>query len=119
MKDEIKDLLQYLKNVYESEETSTWLNKLQIKDLLDYITNLQTIEQHYSQVLSENAELQQKYDMVLEDNVKESKRRMELQEENERLKKLIITLQKNIMELDCSDEELELLNSILQGKSDE
>lgn len=41
MKDEIIDLLQYLKNVYESEETSTWLNKLQIKDLLDYITNLQ------------------------------------------------------------------------------
>lgn len=41
-----------------------------------------------------------------------------LREENNKLKKLIITLQKNIMELDCSDEELELLNSILQG-SDE
>lgn len=47
MTDEIKDLLQYLKNVYESEETSTWLNKLQIKDLLDYITNLQEEKDKY------------------------------------------------------------------------
>lgn len=71
-KDEIKDLLQYLKNVYESEETSTWLNKLQIKDLFDYITNLQTIEREYSAILSENAELENKI--------------TNLQEENERLK---------------------------------
>lgn len=45
--DRLKDSLDYEFNLTYSE----------YKQLLDYITNLQTIEQHYSQILSENAEL--------------------------------------------------------------
>ena len=87
MKDEIKDLLQYLKNVYESEETSTWLNKLQIKDLLDYITNLQEQNMKYDQCLTE-----------LTDNYKDLQKELtNLQEENESLKKSITDIvQQNI-----------------------
>lgn len=45
--DRLKNSLDYEFNLTYSEH----------KQLLDYITNLQTIEQHYSQILSENAEL--------------------------------------------------------------
>ena len=38
------------------------LNNYSSKLLLDYITNLQTIEREYSNLLSENAELQQEND---------------------------------------------------------
>ena len=85
MTDEIKDLLQYLKNVYESEETSTWLNKLQIKDLLDYITNLQR-------------EVRANNDLIpyFKNKEKELKKKItNLQEENERLRKELELCKKN------------------------
>ena len=63
MKDEIKEKI---KAYYVAND---------INKILDYITNLQTIEQQYSAILSENAELENKI--------------TNLQEENERLKLVI------------------------------
>ena len=79
MKDEIKEILRIAK---ECDFIDT--NHEETKELLDYITNLQTIEQQYSAVLSENAELENKI--------------TNLQEENERLKELI----------DCDNEEYDI-----------
>ena len=111
------------------------MNKEDIKELQEY--NLKYLEARNNEeifggdytseveleyVKKENQRLQQeldKYKNIVEDLeiVNEEHRLLNgmLREENNKLKKLIITLQKNIMELDCSDEELELLNSILQG----
>lgn len=124
MKDEIKDLLQYLKNVYESEETSTWLNKLQIKDLLDYITNLQNENMKYDQCLTE-----------LTDNYKDLQKELtNLQEENKRLKdirnqaidynKVLCKIYDCGIELSNAETNLCILKdeetiNLLQGKSDE
>lgn len=79
MSDEIKEILDYMKqyveNIYE-HDSEPMLNWKDLKKLLDYITNLQTIEREYSNLLSENAELQQKYDKALSDLVKESHKRI-------------------------------------------
>ena len=72
--------------------------------VLDYITNLQTIEQQYSAILSENAELENKLNqyenpddltlfyMWLDTKAKDKIK--QLQEENERLNKNIIIMEK-------------------------
>ena len=80
MKDEIKEILDI--NIGDDREAYIdYIDKdgkrknyeyIEAEDLLDYITNLQTIEQQYSAILSENAELENKI--------------TNLQEENERLK---------------------------------
>ena len=81
MKDEIKEILEYLKceeEYYDGIEEVVLssdekvIERDDIELLLDYITNLQTIEREYSAILSENAELENKI--------------TNLQEENERLK---------------------------------
>lgn len=66
MKDEIKEILDKLKDndwYEEGDLTGTkWIELRQEETnlLYDYITNLQTIEQQYSAILSENAELENK-----------------------------------------------------------
>ena len=83
MKDEIKEIIEYLKceeEYYDGIEEVVLssdekvIERDDIELLLDYITNLQTIEQQYSSLLSENAELENKI--------------TNLQEENKRLKEL-------------------------------
>jgi hypothetical protein len=34
--------IEYLRKVYQSEETSTWINKLQMKSIVDYADKLQS-----------------------------------------------------------------------------
>ena len=69
MNDEIKEILDNLRHYsfcfdnYDLEKT--WVNKL-----LDYITNLQTIEQQYGAILSENVELENKITNLQEENEK-------------------------------------------------
>lgn len=66
MKDEIKEILDKItdEDWYEEKDlTGTkWIELKQEETnlLYDYITNLQTIEQQYSAILSENAELENK-----------------------------------------------------------
>ena len=90
MSDEIKEILQKIENVANRETASrNALMEMKDKDyqlLLDYITNLQTIEREYSNLLSENAELQQ---------------------ENDRLNNIINELGKNI------NEEIERTNNFI------
>lgn len=59
MKDEIKEILSLL-------NSSSWSNEA--KQIEDYITNLQTIEQQYSAILSENAELENKITNLQKEN---------------------------------------------------
>ncbi len=121
MKEEIKEILKQCDGVVKREIPLLILAPEYTQLLLDYITNLQTIEQQYSAILSENVELEQKYDMALEDNVKESKRRMELQEEKDKYKLRCYKAKKMIFDnyglLDKY--EIEMLEDILDGKSDE
>ena len=106
MKDEIKEILEYLKNydysqVFADEGCDDTPYKLfdenEAKTLLDYITNLEKIEREYSAILSENAELENKITNLqeenkrlecrLEDEYKNYKRAIEyLHEENKELK---------------------------------
>lgn len=79
MKDEIKEILDRLEKIgfyasvpKELAYMTTNITPQECKTVLDYITNLQTIEQQYSAILSENAELENKI--------------TNLQEENQRLK---------------------------------
>ena len=53
--DEVKELLEHIEIL---DNTDYILHSDKAKALLDYITNLQTIEQQYSAILSENAELE-------------------------------------------------------------
>ena len=96
MKDEIKEILdiftKYKDDWYSVEYT---LKPKQCVILYDYITNLQTIEQQYSAILSENVELENKI-TNLQEELEEQKRIEQasldtinnLQEENERLKEI-------------------------------
>lgn len=92
MKDEIKEILEDVKRHLDYVNTtglkSTRDNEM--KAMYDYITNLQIIEQQYSAVLSENAELENKI--------------TNLQEENERLNNIIDELTEDIPHL------LEIIN---------
>lgn len=112
MKDEIKEILDSIQeHLKENEEnfkkgavdsTVYYLYCDNARTLLDYITNLQTIEQQYSAILSENAELQNKLDqyenpddmtlfyMWLDTKAKDKIK--QLQEENERLKEVVENL---------------------------
>jgi len=60
MKDEIKEILEDVKRhldyVEATKQASVRDNEM--KAMYDYTTNLQTIEQQYSAILSENAELE-------------------------------------------------------------
>ena len=73
MNNDIKEILtymmQYVENKYE-HDSEPMLNYKDIKCVLDYITNLQTIEQQYSVILSENAELENKITNLQEENEK-------------------------------------------------
>lgn len=67
MKDEIKEILAILKSrVQNNGYLMIGVNNCKL--LLDYITNLQTIEQQYSALLSENAELENKITNLQEEN---------------------------------------------------
>lgn len=123
MKDEIKDLLQYLKNVYESEETSTWLNKLQIKDLLDYITNLQEENERLKEVVENLTTMTANGDRKQIKNTAQYK----LEIAQDRIDKAIDKMKDIKYDLDIEPWSIyqvkgnvlfDLLN-ILQGKSDE
>lgn len=80
MSDEIKEIFIRMNDLIEHQFDKEYHTKCDlfkdIQGLLDYITNLQTIEREYSNLLSENAELQQKYDKALSDLVKESHKRI-------------------------------------------
>ena len=80
MNDEIKEILE-LQNKIDGIKNDTYTMKyIEWKAILDYITNLQTIEQQYSAILSENAELENKI--------------TNLQEENENLKDYLKIMEK-------------------------
>ena len=71
MKDEIKEILDKPKILMLS--CGNYISLDDYVKLKDYITNLQTIEQQYSAILSENAELQQeleRYKNIIK-NIKE------------------------------------------------
>lgn len=60
MNNDIKKIIDYMKKIADKNEDHLE-SELTHKDcalLLEYITNLQTIEQQYSAILSENAELE-------------------------------------------------------------
>lgn len=70
MKDEIKEILDNLKF---TNNDVMWCDKITLDAeeshlLLDYITNLQTIEQQYGAILSENAELENKITNLQKEN---------------------------------------------------
>ena len=67
MKDEIKEILYELNDIFQLSELEQQVKD--IEKLLDYITNLQTIEQQYSAILSENAELENKITNLQEENI--------------------------------------------------
>ena len=71
-----------------------WFGLYDLKQLLDYITNLETIEQQYSAILSENAELENKI--------------TNLEQENELLKKQMIAMTQSNYKLGmrCNGNEL-------------
>ncbi len=79
MKDEIKEIDRIIINVKRKLQFSPerrfveLFNKDEINKLLDYITNLQTIEQQYSAILSENAELENKITNLQEELQQEKK----------------------------------------------
>ena len=75
MNNEIKEILDDLDYCKNRQCGNILLKHNECDLLLDYITNLQTIEQQYSAILSENAELENKI--------------TNLQEENERLKEMV------------------------------
>jgi len=58
MNNEIKEILENIKNKYEDYYVQDVVSGSDLKQLLDYITNLETIEQQYSAILSENTELE-------------------------------------------------------------
>ena len=68
MSDEIKEILDKAKEISDygadGKQHTRMFNQFEAKALLDYITNLQTIEREYSNLLSENAELQQEKDRL-------------------------------------------------------
>ena len=112
MKDEIKEILEALKIDEEDLNVRSSMYQLQLtpkeqKILLNYITNLQTIEQQYSAILSENAELENKT--------------TNLQEEKDKYKLRCYKAKKMIFDnyglLDKYG--IEMLEDILDGKSDE
>lgn len=39
---QMNDEIEYLRKVYQSEDTSTWVNKLQMKSIVDYSDKLQS-----------------------------------------------------------------------------
>jgi len=72
MKDEnIKEILDYFKRSNKNKlgfEQDKIITFKEANQLLDYITNLRIIEQQYSAILSENAELENKINNLQEEN---------------------------------------------------
>ena len=69
MKEEVKGILNDLKRLANDQTyPEDIMDNEAAKTLLDYITNLQTIEQQYSPLLSENAELENKIIELQEEN---------------------------------------------------
>ena len=91
MKDEIKEILNDLKN-YANEGGEHTLMEYEIKHIQCYITNLQTIEQQYSTILSENAELENKITNLQEEinHLKQNKERTLEYIENNRIREKCI-----------------------------
>ena len=107
MKDEIKEILiKDFNEILVKEFCTDWkekrlyiellVNATPFTNLLDYITNLQTIEQQYSAILSENAELENKITNLQQENKQLKGDIKELFKENENKEKVII-LQDNII----------------------
>ena len=134
MNNEIKELLEDLKNedCYVNNETTLKFDEA--GSLLNYITNLQIIEQQYSTILSENAELQGKV-IKLKDELEKQRREYQetykdvrielkekketitnLQEENERLKETNVYCNRT----DCSGriKDSRKYDSVYQEKED-
>lgn len=89
LKDEIKEILdrmqELVKHKYDKEiHTYNFFDDIQ--GLLDCITNLQAIEQQYSAILSENAELENKITNLQEIEKEHQRINGELREENKRLR---------------------------------
>lgn len=107
MKDETKEILEHLSATQKINNGWTSFSVEECKGLYDYITNLQTIEREYSAILSENAELENKIN-----NLQEEKDKYKLR--CYKAKKMIFD---NYGVLDKY--EIEMLEDILDGKSDE
>lgn len=48
--------IEYLRKVYQSEDTSTWINKLQMKSIVDYADQLQSNWNSLKELLKEEIE---------------------------------------------------------------
>ena len=79
----------------------------EIKEILENIKKCCEIQKDNSFVVYQKQDIEKTLNYITN-----------LQEENQKLKKLIITLQKNIIELKCNDEELKLLNNILGDENE-
>lgn len=100
-----KELEYLLSEIKDSSQDYVGTNGCKYQDLLreeldlllNYITNLQTIEQQYCAILSENADLQQENDKLGKENKKYKDLGFEhLQKENDRLNNIINTAIKYI-----------------------
>lgn len=99
MKNELKEILDNLRK-YANEGGEHKLMEYEIKHIQCYITNLQTIEQQYSVLLSENAELQGK---VMKSKDELEKQRREYQE----------TYKDVRIEFKEKDKEIDRLNNVI------
>lgn len=105
MKDEIKEKFYSLEELkrtidcydgyLDNEEVYYYIGALRFA--YDYITNLQTIEQQYSAILSENAELENKLTNLQEEN---KKIKNKLEDEKKNYKRITTYLQEEIRRKD-------------------
>ena len=80
MNNDIKEILDNVKRHLDYVEATKQksIRDNEMKVMYDYITNLQTIEQQYSAILSENAKLQEENKKYVEDNEKLRSANMQL-----------------------------------------
>ena len=109
MKDEIKIIT--LGDIFENLETEEKAFKFK-----DYITNLQTIEQQYSAILSENAELENKITNLQEENYTLDKENKYLDNELGKYKNVIDKIKEKIKE---DNEYLKFFKTIYVEHDDE
>jgi len=108
MNKEIKEILDNLRKYIDDKETGEVIeSKYTMSLILDYITKLETIEQQYSAILSENAELENKI-KNLEQQVQDlkadygSKAQIErdlLEQENKRLTQGVTLLTNKVIDM--------------------
>ena len=108
MNNDIKEILDRLDfNEWEVDLYKVPITWCELYNIRDYITNLQTIEQQYSVILSENAELENKITNLQEEN-------KELNNQNKNLKEVIINSYQEALE-----EVLDKLKELKEGVKDE